>query len=197
MQRNFDDMHGAARLLWPMVAVLALTVMALAPKPAHGAASQCTMIVPHGGREVMINTCDACRSVDIMRKRPGNDVPVQRTFTLPPGSRLQVPFLGPGRSRITSEVPCPGRPGAPPNIVKTPDLIRQKQPEACVALQRVANGVALLNQCGSCRAALIERVNGPNGGNARQAYKLGAHSVVAVPSDGFAQVGLIGDIACP
>lgn len=196
MHRNFDQAQGPARLLWPALA-LAVALTALAPRTAHGAPNQCTMIVPEGPREVMINTCNACRTIDILRKRPGNDVPVQRTFTLPPRSRLQVPFLGPGRSRITAELPCPGEAGAPENLIEPPKVSKQKTSEACVALERGANGVALLNRCGGCRAALIERVNGPNGGNARQAYKLAPRSVVAVPSEGYAQVGLVGDIDCP
>jgi hypothetical protein len=196
VHRNIDEFHGLARLLWPALA-LALALTALAPKTAHGTATQCTMIVPEGPREVMINICNACRTIDILRKRPGNDVPVQRTFTLPPGSRLQVPFLGPGRSRITSELPCPGEPGAAENLVEPPKTAKKQTAETCVSLERAAAGVALINRCGGCRAALIERVNGPNGGNEREAFKLAPRTSVEVPANGFAQVGLVGDIDCP
>ena len=196
MHRNFDHIHGWARLAWPAL-ILAAALTALAPKTAHGAVTQCTMIVPEGPREVMINTCNACRTIDILRKRPGNDVPVQRTFTLPPGTRLQVPFLGPGRSRITSELPCPGEPGAAENLVEPPKATKKKAAETCVSLERAAAGVALINRCGGCRAALIERVNGPDGGNDREAFKLGPRSSVPVPANGFAQVGLVGDVDCP
>lgn len=196
VHRNYDDIHGLTRLLWPALA-FAVALTALAPKVAHGAPNQCTMIVPEGSREVMINTCNACRTIDILRKRPGNDVPVQRTFTLPPGSRLQVPFLGPGRSRITSELPCPGEPGAAENLIEPPKTAKKKTAETCVSLERAAAGVALVNRCGGCRAALIERVNGQTGGNERQAYKLAPRSSVAVSANGFSQVGLLGDIDCP
>ena len=196
MTRNLDAFHGRARLLWPALA-LAAALTAVLPRTAHGAPNQCTMIVPEGPREVMINTCNACRVIDILRKRPGNDVPVQRTFTLPPGTRLQVPFLGPGRSRITSELPCPGEPGAAENLVDPPKVAKKKTAEACVSIERAAAGLSLVNRCGGCRAALIERVNGPNGGNEREAFKLGPRASAAVPSNGFAQVGLLGDIDCP
>jgi hypothetical protein len=190
-------MFGPAWLFWPALALVTLGLLAMAPQPAHGAVTKCTMIVPDGPREVMINTCDACRTIEILRKRPGNDVPVQRTFTLLPGSRMQVPFLGPGRSRITSEQACPGEPGAAENLIEPPKRAKHQPPEACVALERAGAGVALVNRCGACRAALIERVDGIDGGNQRQAYKLAARTALAVPADGYARVGLIGDIACP
>ena len=57
------------------------------------------------------------RVVNITRKRPGNAVPVTRTYNVRPNSKIDLPFRGPGRSRITSELPCKGDPGAPENLV--------------------------------------------------------------------------------
>lgn len=197
LKYHFEQIFGIAWLFWPAMLLVTLGLLAMAPATAEGAVTKCTMIVPDGPREVMINTCDTCRSIDIIRRRPGNDVPVQRTFTLLPGSKLQVPFLGPGRSRITSEQACPGEPGAAENLIAPPKRARHQATEACVALERAGTGLALINRCGACRAALIERVDGPGGGNQRQAYKLSARTALAVPADGYARVGLIGDIACP
>ena len=196
VNRNFDDGASWARLIWPALAVVCL-LAGLAPRPAHGAGGQCAMILPEGPREVMINTCNVCRSIDILRKRPGNDVPVQRTFLLPPGSRLQVPFLGPGRSRITAELPCKGEDGAPENLVEAPGTVKRKAPDTCVALERgSAGGVALVNRCGACRAALVERKNSATAAGEREAYVLAPRTAMEVTSKGFAKVGLVGDAAC-
>jgi hypothetical protein len=192
--------HRASGLLITGLALLAgmAAALTLAPKAASGAANQCTMIVPEGPREVMVNTCNVCRAVEIIRKRPGNDVPVQRSFTLQPGSRLQVPFLGPGRSRITAEIPCKGEPGAPENLMNLREKTSQKTSDACVSLVRAnGGGIAMVNSCGDCRAAMVERKNSANEQGVREALKLKANSIVGLESKGFALVGLIGDIACP
>ncbi len=177
------------------LSVLALLAVAAVPPAANAAKGQCTRLIPDGGREVIINVCSSCRLVGILRKRPGNAVPVSRNFTVMPKSTFPVPFRGPGRSRITSEVPCKGEPGAARNLVDPAPI--KKAGGACVSLEKTrAGGVALVNKCQVCKAALIERRD-KTGGGQRQAYKVAAQSVVAVPSKGMAGVGLVGEIACP
>lgn len=200
MQGNDHSHRRASGLFIAGLALLAglTAVLTLAPKAASGAAGQCVMVVPEGGREMMVNTCAVCRSIEIMRKRPGNDVPVQRSFTLLPGSRLQVPFLGPGRSRITAEIPCKGDPAAPENLMNLREKANQKTPEACVSLVRAkTGGVAVVNSCGGCRAALVERKNSATEQGVREAMKLKANSISGLESKGYALVGLVGDAACP
>lgn len=80
------------------------------------ALNRCVRIVtdPQVHRETAYNGCDQCVVVKVERRRPGNEsgTPTLREFTLLPGSSLPLPFQGPGQSRITSEMPCPGAPRA-------------------------------------------------------------------------------------
>ncbi len=139
-------------LAWAAVAFVAVTVpgaaaggsvrQALAPLPHPFAipikAERCTRLFPTGGREVIINSCNTCRTVGITRKRPGIAVPVIRSFNVPAKSTFQVPFRGPGRSRITSERACKGESGASKNLVEPGP--KRKNDKACVSLEKARTG---------------------------------------------------------
>lgn len=194
---------------------LALFVAALLPSPAGAVvagngpaglgvhpllvpvkANRCARLVPTGGREVIVNACSTCRVVNIIRKRPGNAVPVSRSFNVQPKSTFPVPFRGPGRSRVTSVLPCKGEAGAARNLID--EKPNRKTADTCVSLERVkTGGVALVNKCGACKAALIERQNQSGGNGQRQAYQLKPLSVREVPALGAARIGLVGEINCP
>ena len=192
-----NRLFNLARLaLPPPAACLALLAVTAMPGPANAAKGQCVRLIPDGGREVIFNACSTCRVIGITRKRPGNAVPVSRTYNVQPRSRFPVPFRGPGRSRITYELPCKGEPGAARNLVDPAPI--KKAGGACVSLEktRFGGGVALVNKCQVCKAALIERKD-RTGGSHRQAYKVPPQSAMTVPSKGMAGVGLVGEIACP
>ncbi len=178
-----------------ILAGLALAVGILTPPPASAALNKCTRLLPTGGREVIINTCNKCRIVNIIRKRPGNAVPVTRKYNIQPNSKITVPFRGPGRSRITSELPCKGDPGAAINLM---DPKPNKKPaKVCVALEKSKDGgVLLVNSCKVCKAALIERQDQSGGNPKRQAYKVAAKSTVPVPQNGAAKVGYLAEVDC-
>ena len=173
---------------------------ALAPLPHPFAipvkAQSCTRLIPTGGREIIVNSCGACRTVGITRKRPGISVPVIRSFTVPAKSTFPVPFRGPGRSRVTSEKVCKGEVGASKNLVEPGP--KRKTEKACVNLQKArTGGVVLVNKCKVCKAVLLERQNRLGGSAQRQAYKVLPSTILPVPSKGQARVGLVGEIDCP
>ncbi|MDA0305408.1 MAG: hypothetical protein O3B76_03875 [Proteobacteria bacterium] len=167
-----------------------------APDAALGkVSSQCARLAPTGGREVIINACSTCVIVNITRKRPGIPAPVARSFNLQPKSSIQVPFRGPGRSRITSVIPCKGEKGAAPNLADEKPLNRKDK--KCVALENGKTGqVALVNSCQVCKAVLIERQN-KSGKGKRQAYKVGPKSILPIQPKGATGVGLLAEINCP
>ncbi len=180
-----------------ILAGLALAAGILTPPPASAALNKCTRLLPTGGREVIINTCNKCRIVNIIRKRPGNAVPVTRKYNVQPNSRITVPFRGPGRSRITSELPCKGDPGAAINLAD-PKPRKKKPAEICVALEKSKDGgILLVNSCTVCKAAMIERQDRLGGNPKRQAYRVEAKSSVPVPHNGAAQVGFLAEVDCP
>lgn len=175
----------------------ALVLSTLMLAPASAAPNKCTRLLPTGAREVIINSCNKCRVVNIIRKRPGNAMPVTRSYNVQPNSKITVPFRGPGRSRITSERPCKGDPGAAINLAD-PKPRRKPPAKVCVALEKSkAGGVFLVNTCTVCKAALIERQDKSGGGSKRQAYRVEAKSTVPVPQNGAARVGFLTEIACP
>ncbi len=172
-----------------------LTIASLSGQPAD-AASQCLRLVVNGGVETLVNTCNQCRVASIIRSRPGNDVPVGRKYNVQPGSTFPVPFRGPGRSRLTSDFPCPGEPGGDNDLLNP--KAQQAAAEKCVNMERGDNNaIMLVNRCGTCRAVAIERMaEGARSGN-RDYFLISGGSRLPVKAEGFVSVGLLGDIPCP
>ncbi|MBT3306590.1 MAG: hypothetical protein HN377_08910 [Alphaproteobacteria bacterium] len=183
-----------------MMAVAGATLVFSGPSPVEAAAPQCSRLLPTGGREVIFNQCDKCRVVNITRSRPGNAIPISRSYNLRPKSKIDLPFRGPGRSRITSELPCKGDPGgainlADPNVSKN---LSNKKPETCVEMEKTpSGGMQLINKCKVCKAALIERQDSSGANGKRQAYKVYPKTPTPVPPKGAGQIALLVEIACP
>jgi hypothetical protein len=174
--------------------------VSITPSIAEARPSRCAIVLPTGGREIIINRCKKCLVVNITRKRPGNAVPVTRSYNVQPNSKISLPFRGPGRSRITSVLPCKGEPGAAKNLMD-PDLKEnKKRPEekTCVIIESSSNGdLQLLNKCDACKAALIERHYTSKTSGKRQAYKIFPISRAIIPSLGASKVTLLAEINCP
>ncbi len=172
-----------------------LAALTYNPQPSQAAANSCVRLVPNGGSETIINACGACRVVNIRRKRHGIALPITRSFNVQPKTTFPLSFKGPGRSRITSVVPCEGEAGSAKNLVKPQAReIAQKQ---CVTLKQIkGGGVALVNACGQCRAAAVERYNPQGRSLGREAFKIGSQSVKTIPARGAAKVAFLADIPC-
>ncbi|MBC8339372.1 MAG: hypothetical protein ISR51_05815 [Rhodospirillales bacterium] len=186
--------RGLALVLAGLLSALA------APSPAQAAAvNKCTRLLPTGGREIIINQCNKCRIVHITRLRAGNALPMSRIYNVQPKSKIDLSFRGPGRSRITAELPCKGDPGAPVNLAEPErDKKNSKKDKQCVAMEKIpGGGVQLVNSCKVCKAALIERQDVAGANGRRQAYKVSPKTPVPVPANGAAQVALLAEVACP
>ena len=195
------DRPGARRVAhFESVAVLGAAVLVAASalvllSPGQAAAEECVRLVPDPGGESLVNQCNACRIVTLLRSRTGNATPTQRSFTVHPGMPVAVPFKGPGRSRMTSESPCEGTPGAPVNIVK-PEAQAAAEPEPlCVKLFRVEDRVVMLNGCDFCRKITVART-GPGGGEARMSYDLKGKSSLPLDPLGAAAARIAGEGRC-
>ena len=180
-----------------IVAALAIIALIVATLPTYAdSAASCTLISSEGGSEYIVNSCNACRKVNIRRKRRGIAMPVMRTYNVQPRSKFPLSMKGPGRSRITSEIACEGEAGASQNLFdpKNPKVAEKK----CVELkQTAAGGVVLVNSCGTCRGAAVERYAANGKPMGRQAYKLKPQSIVPVDPRGAAGVGYLTDVPCP
>ena len=89
----------------------ALSVLVLSGQAHAMAINRCTRIVQNNvGRESVVNICKQCVKVSLERRRPGKNpgVPSMREYNIPAGSRLPLPFLGPGVTRIMGESECGG-----------------------------------------------------------------------------------------
>jgi len=174
--------------------VLLMTLLWALPVEA-AVNTRCARLAPTGGGEVIVNECDRCRIVKITRKRPGNSVPVSRTFNVPAKSTFPVPFRGPGRSRVTSVQACEGDPGGAIELVNPK---AKKKAETCINLKRNLRGaIVLANSCSACKAAMIERQDRSGTNGKRQVYKIKGLAAIEVPQLGAAKVGLVGTIDCP
>ncbi len=174
--------------------LIALTVFAAWPRDAD--AARCIRIIRQGNIETMVNTCNTCVVANIIRSRPGNAVPVGREFNIQPRSDFPVPFKGPGRTRINSEKPCPGERGADQDLMES--FNQPKAEKKCVSMERSQRyDVVLINKCGLCKAVAIERVTADGASRSRNYMALAGGSTVPVRANGFAAVGLVGEIDCP
>lgn len=167
-------------------------------QPAQ-AAPQCARVIAQGYSEYVVNTCQVCRRVGIQRRRIGaQGAPVMRTYDLQPLAKFPLPFKGPGRSRVTSDVPCRDEAGGGRDILNPGKGRRTSVPKSCVSLRNTGKGGAVLvNQCGECRAAAVARYSKSGQPMGREFYKVRPRARVAVPSKGAASVGYLADVACP
>jgi len=201
-----------------LIAVLAAVVLGLAVADAEASgprvtpdktfsnpllvtvAGRCTRLIRRAGSETLVNTCNTCLMVNLARKRSGIALPVRRSFSLAPKSTFPVPFRGPGRTRITSEVPCKGTAEEAPNLANTDSRQQRKDDSAvqCVQLKQGSSGnPVLVNACKKCRAAAIRRMNAAGSPMGQQAYLLQPDAIVSIEARGAAAVGLLADIDCP
>lgn len=175
-------------------ALIAVTALAAWPKDAE--AKKCVRIFRQGNIETLINTCNVCMVATLIRSRPGNSVPVGREFNVLPRSDFPVPFKGPGRSRVKSEWPCPGEKGADQDLLES--FNQPKAENKCVSMERSQrHDVVLINKCGLCKAVAIERVTADGANRSRDYLALAGGSTMPVRANGFAAVGLVGEIDCP
>ena len=175
-----------------LLSALAATLLVYA---APVAAKQCTRVIQNEGSEYILNSCEACRKVNIRRKRRGIAMPVMRTYNIQPRSSFQTSFKGAGRSRISSEVPCEGADGAGSNIAGTRPL--QPVSKKCVALKVTKTKiVVLVNKCAICRGAAIERFDSIGKSLGQHVYKMGPLSVKPIAARGANQVRYITDVRC-
>lgn len=160
------------------------------------AAERCIMLQRQGNIETLVNVCGVCRTVTLMRSRPGNSVPVNRTLDIQAGTTFPGPFRGPGRTRIMSDRLCPSEQGGTKNLLDTMNA-PPSPAKTCVSLeQNRQQGVVLVNRCGECKAVAIERWSGSSGNRVRDYVEVAPQRTRPLSSKGFSQVGLLGEVAC-
>ncbi len=155
---------------------------------------RCIRLIRQGNSEVLVNSCTVCRTATIIRSRPGSAVPVGRRFNVQARSTFPVPFRGPGRSRIRTDIPCPGNKGGAKDLLKA-DVSNTKSAPTCVSMERAGNDVVMSNTCGTCRAVAFERISGAN--RSRDYLLVSGRAKVPVSANGYDSVALLADIACP
>lgn len=179
------------------LAVMSVAAIVTMPEPAQ-AKSECLRIVRQGDIETLVNRCDVCRVASMIRSRPGSQVPVSRRFNVQPQSTFPVPFRGPGRTRLTSDFPCPGEPGGDQDLLDQKSTAKNQDGQKCVSMERSTQfGLMLVNRCGTCRAVAVERFTADGAGRARAYLMVSGGSSVPVNANGFARVGLLAEIPCP
>lgn len=179
-----------------LAALVALAAALWAPAALPASADSCVRVVPRQGGENLVNQCDSCRQVSVLRMRTGAGAnPTQRTFVVQGGMTMPMPFRGTGRSRITGETPCEGVPGGPTNLVNPKAAAPAPGEPLCVQLYRAGGAIAMVNPCAVCRLVTVER-HGANGGSARTAYAINAKSQIPLDPLGAASAKLVGETAC-
>ena len=94
-----------------MAAAIGLAAFALPQVPAlaQNDGKKCVSLKKKvNGREVLINACSACQVVKVERARGGGALASFRTFIVQGKSVVDMPFKGPGRTRLVGAKPCSG-----------------------------------------------------------------------------------------
>lgn len=152
---------------------------------------KCARVVRDASGDVVENRCLSCQLVSVQRTRPGAGKPTSQTITVPKTSRQPLPFLGPGRTRITAERTCPGT---------APEPIRADAVSAagqkCVRFLMSRDGRAsLINPCKACRAVKVEFVD-IAGNRTHRAFSIAPRSPLKFPAKGLVKARILTDTPC-
>lgn len=173
---------------------LAVTVATLAT-PSFGDATQCVQLVPTRGGETLVNRCSSCVMATVLRSRTSSQPPISRQYSLRPRSKFDLPFKGPGRSRVTVVTACRGGEGAEPNLAAETEKALDQQ--RCIRLTRAPEGgVQLVNGCRSCREADVRRIDAKAENYADESVSVPGGKAKPFAANGFAHAVVIGERAC-
>ena len=167
-----------------------LLPLLLIPPPVQ--ADTCVRLVKAQGREILVNTCDSCRTAKVERDRPGSatGVPSMREYLIPAGGRQPLTFRGAGRTRVMSSLACPAR-----GAKKAPGELG---PDGKVCVQigdQPGIGRILVNTCKECRLVTLQRT-GRGGVSKRAQSALAARSFLAVDTANGTTSTIIQDAPC-
>ncbi|MGB0670628.1 MAG: hypothetical protein ACPGNT_03975 [Rhodospirillales bacterium] len=168
----------------------ALFVFFLLLAPANAAPLSCVNLVSNQGRPTLINRCNECRIATLERKRPGDQVPITRHYTMPASAKVEGIYHGSGRARITDDRSCsePTAESADANGVQSADG------QNCIGLQATDSGMVAINSCNACRVAVVERLS--RGSQTRATVSVGPRSYAAMSRDGALQARVVAEAAC-
>ena len=149
-------------------------------------ALSCVRLAKRSGREIVVNTCGACRVVKVSRKRPGSNPASSRSYTLARSSSMPLPFRGPGRTRLLGHSPCRGK-EAP---------VAEVSDRRCVGLRKNGKGkTVLVNGCQVCRTVKLERIHA-TGQRSIQTYTIARNAYVPAPPRGAKEARVLSDRNC-
>jgi hypothetical protein len=177
-----------------MVAFFQLTVEAQADNRQDGSlvlATQpaCVQLIADADGEVLLNRCGQCNEITVEHIRPGANFPSSRIILVPARGRAPLPFRGPGRTRITSERPCPASAGQP---LGEP----AETPLHCIGFTEARPGSPILvNGCSACRSIVVENAD-PAGNRTRRAFTLQPKSAAAVTVATGSKARIVRDGPC-
>lgn len=179
-----------------VLAAVALAAALLASAAPADAAGTCISVVSHQGSESLVNSCNTCIRISVIRSRAGYGAPTQRSFTLRPASSFPLPFKGRGSTRLSAEEPCEGEVGGSQNLVQQGTAAPALEQAQCIGLYRTGKGgVVMLNECEDCRVAVVERSIGGAGAK-RASYPLAANGQAPLDPLGATSARIVGELAC-
>lgn len=172
------------------ILLLAVIMLIFLSLPAD-AGKQCTRIQRVSGFETLINTCNACLSVQVVRDRAGNARATLRTFQMVKAGEFPLPFKGAGRTRIVSEESCGGSTKQERESNKAVAARNKK----CIIPVRTAKGIAMANSCSDCRSFVIERLF-ENGQRSNKPYALMGEQSLPLDPEGAVRAEIVHEAAC-
>ncbi len=182
-----EPFYGSGLSRSALVLFLA-TIAVLAFHDAVEAADRCVHLVTRADGRVMVNSCNACRTIKIERRRPGGTVPSYRNYTLAPKSTTHISLRGGGRTRIVGDKACETASGTAPG---------PQQPQGpCISITRKRTGEPVLfNQCGLCRTVILEHL-APDGNRTREVLRVLGNSLKRLNPKGAIQTRIVAQPPC-
>jgi hypothetical protein len=152
--------------------------------------------VPTQTGEKLVNLCQSCRMATVMRSRTASQTPVSRQFSLRPRSEFDLPFKGPGRTRITVDTACEGTPGASPNLAAEAEAAAAEAQKCMRLTPSPEGGLQLVNGCTGCRTAEVRRIDARAKNYADESFSVPGGKAAPVPPKGYAHAVVIAEAAC-
>ncbi len=153
-------------------------------------ARKCIRLLSSRMGDRLANSCNSCRKVNLSRSRPGNAAPVNRSYTIPGNTITDLPFRGPGHTRLLSEGACNDR-------ASRKSAAKRSDGKKCAQLYRPKSSkdLAILNTCLLCRSVIAEREYA-GGQKKRQMFSIAGKSFVPLQPKGATRVRIISDKSC-
>ena len=167
------------------------TILLLFLNISSEATQKCVSIKQDFGYEKLVNSCDVCLDIKVLRNRAGYVNATYRDFRIFESGEIILPFKGAGRSRIIGQEPCN-------SLMSLSQELRtdtSRKISKCIIPVSTSKGMLLANTCNRCINFILERTFS-DGERVHKSYGIMAGQSLPLNREGANHVELIHEKTC-